>query len=143
MKTFERHWIDTRYVEEITDDFGIWQHATKDHIEREHGYAVDDAARALLVAGSYNKPELGKVYLNLIHHACCDFLDPVNFFTADREPLPGPWSPDALGQVLWAMTAARTLNLDDKKIIETEARALPYIIKSNDVQANAYMALQP
>jgi hypothetical protein len=141
MKREQYPWIDTRYLEEITDDFSIWQHSHPDTIAREHGYALDDATRALLVAAAYQKPELGERYFHFIHHACCSFAHPVNFFTEHRQAIPGPWSPDALGQVLWAMTAARTLGFDQKIVEAIEQKILPYVQQSIDSRTKAYQAL--
>src|ERR1051325_11657860 len=68
--------LDFRHLRTLTDDTGILQHATYSLPNREHGYCVDDNARALIVAcdgwriGSNEElRDMIAVYLSFIIHA--------------------------------------------------------------------------
>jgi len=95
--------LDLRYIEFLTDNFGIWQHSKGTEIDREHGYALDDSARALLVALQYSRLDLAEIYLNFLDVSCCSRAQSINFFDAQKQPVDHPVSPDALGESYWAV----------------------------------------
>ena len=49
------------HLSALTDDRGVFEHAEFDRARREHGYCVDDVARALIVVSREPEqtPELG------------------------------------------------------------------------------------
>jgi len=97
--------LNLSYLQFLTDSFSIWQHSKGIEIDRAKGYALDDAARALLVALQYSDLNLAKTYLNFLETACCSYEEPVNFFDAKRQPVNHPISPDALGEAYWAVAS--------------------------------------
>jgi len=93
--------IPSDYLFFLTDDFSIWQHSKGLQIDIKHGYALDDAARALVLANKLNLFELSDIYVSFLDHAVSS-KQVVNFFDQRRRPLSLPWSEDALGQCYWA-----------------------------------------
>jgi len=94
--------ISFRHIDFLTDDFGIWQHTDKGEINRKFGYALDDAARALLVAVQYKDQKKQKIYYSYLAKALGGSKT-INFFGPDRKLLSGNWSEDALGEAYWAI----------------------------------------
>lgn len=100
----------------LTDDTGIFQHASYTVPNRDHGYCTDDNARALLVARKALWLEhissedtrrlrgLSNRYLSFLDHA----LNPDNgrfrnFMSYSRQWLNPMGSEDAHGRALWAL----------------------------------------
>jgi hypothetical protein len=108
-----------RYLRALTDDFGIWQHTAGKRIDRQHGYALDDSARALIVAAQCGEADLSRTYLSFITRAVQDPDRTVNFFDSQRRPRPLAMSEDALGQAYWALSVCV-----DRSIFPEEAAAL-------------------
>ncbi|MBI4620655.1 MAG: glycosyltransferase family 4 protein [Desulfobacterales bacterium] len=106
----------------LTDDTGILQHATYTIPNRDHGYCIDDNARALMVADMVRKhlstagigfDSLSSHYLSFLRHAfnveTGRFRD---FMTYARQWTEEVGSEDAHGRVLWSLGKAVAL-LDD------------------------------
>jgi len=130
------------HLRRLTDDAGILQHARYGLVSRDHGYATDDNARALLftaladAAGTAIAPrelallrELQPVYLSFVDHA----FDPGG---GDFRPFMGfsrTWedakrSEDADGRALWGLAACAAGSFDSglqRAASELFARALP------------------
>jgi hypothetical protein len=53
----------------MTSSFGIYQHGKLNKPNPEFGYAIEDQARALIVASEFNDKKLKKIYLNFIQSA--------------------------------------------------------------------------
>lgn len=100
----------------MTDDTGIAQHSILAVPDRNHGYCIDDNARALMLmalVGSMDESErlrLSLVYAAFMQHG----WNPVehrfrNFMGFDRHWLEDVGSEDSNGRTLWALgvTAAR------------------------------------
>lgn len=97
------------HFKKLTDDTGMFQHATFTVPNREYGYTTDDNARAVIAMtdyySQYPQPEaleLFDIYLSFILHSQSSDGTVKNFMNFDRswqkdEPLN-----DALGRVLWA-----------------------------------------
>jgi hypothetical protein len=98
----ERTYIDTRYLEALTDDFGVWQHSNLEAIEISHGYALDDSARGMIAALLYEKLEIAESCLGFMERAC-QVEGIANFYDGTRKPVNHPFSEDALGEVIWAL----------------------------------------
>lgn len=108
---------DLRHVRTLTDDTGILQHACHSIPDRNHGYCVDDNARALLAACRHyalfrDSEVLDSIstYLAFTFHAFnpnnCRFR---NFMSYDRRWLEEEGSEDSHGRALWGLGVASLL----------------------------------
>lgn len=106
--------IDARQMLALTDDTGIFQHARLALPDPNHGYCVDDNARALIAAVRLRPDELrgGQTaidaligrYLTFVTYA----IDPDtrrvrNFMSYDRRWLEPVGSHDSQGRALWGL----------------------------------------
>jgi hypothetical protein len=100
------------HLERLTDDVGIFQHATYNVPNREHGYCTDDNARALLVVTwaqrfmpeMHRLRELGGLYLSFLQHALhADTGRFRNFMGYDRRWLEESGSDDSHARALLAL----------------------------------------
>ncbi len=62
------------HLDRLTDDRGLFEHSLFDAPREEHGYCVDDAARALLITSREPSPttrvrEMAEVYLGFVERA--------------------------------------------------------------------------
>ncbi|WP_413990814.1 glycosyltransferase family 4 protein [Labrys okinawensis] len=95
----------------MCDDTGLFQHAVLCVPDRDHGYCVDDNARALLLACALNSP--GELRLSeiqttrlaaFVQHAWnSDTKRFRNFMSFDRRWLEDTGSEDSHGRTLWAL----------------------------------------
>lgn len=103
----------------MTDGTGMLQHSIAGIADRDHGYCIDDNARALMlmaVAEDLEAPlrsQLASTYASFVQHAwnpaTCTFR---NFMAFDRSWLEEEGSEDSNGRTLWALgTAAKGLPL--------------------------------
>lgn len=133
--------IDLRYIRFLTDDFSIWQHSDSAEINRNHGYALDDAARALLVVLAANDLDLAVIYLNFLETACCTYPEPINFFDAQRKPITGPFSHDALGETYWALSVCTAQKFQIKQAQKIIHHIRPILQKTISPRTMAYTLL--
>lgn len=113
----------------LTDSFSIWQHTKGKNINRQFGYALDDAARALPVALLFNRPELARTYLDFIKIACFAYPKVINFFDENKQPIFNrPVSEDAIGEVYWALAVAKRTGFAEAEVAEI-APALEHSIR--------------
>ncbi len=102
------------HLEAMTDGTGIFQHAVHTVPDRDHGYCVDDNARALLLAsalaskGRSALPErMNSAFASFVHHAWNpDHQRFRNFMSFDRRWLEPQGSEDSHGRTLWALGVA-------------------------------------
>ena len=95
----------------MCDDTGLFQHAVHSVPDRDHGYCVDDNARALLLAcalngsGEQRLPEaLTARFAAFVQHAWNpDTKRFRNFMSFDRRWLEDRGSEDSHGRTLWAL----------------------------------------
>ena len=89
------------YFDSLIDDFGIWQHTDGRKILREEGYALDDAARGLLLTLARDQMQQSETLFSYIEQSRAQngFY---GFADESRQFLPGIASSDATGQVIWA-----------------------------------------
>jgi hypothetical protein len=98
--------LNVQHLLNITDDTGIFQHCRYAIPNREHGYTLDDNARALIVAACSPQSALVErlpTYLSFVLH--CQRSDGLfhNFMSFDRHFLDEVGSFDAHGRTLWAL----------------------------------------
>lgn len=109
--------IDYRHLIAMTDDTGMLQHAKFSIPDRDHGYCIDDNARALIVACQAGRLGEGKeverlvqIYLAFINHAFnCDNRRFRNFMSYDRRWLEDTGSEDSQGRALWGLGVASVI----------------------------------
>lgn len=103
--------IRLRHLSMLTDDTGLLQHSTYSTPDRNHGYATDDNARALIAMammwsrfeGEEVLPYLQK-YLSFLHHARSEESGRFhNFLSYDRRWLDDDGSDDCQGRSIWAL----------------------------------------
>lgn len=98
----------------LTDDTGILQHSYFSIPDRNHGYCVDDNARALIVSSlhyslykSESAVSLTRTYLSFLHHAFNTGTGRFrNFMSYDRCWLDKEGSEDSHGRALWGVGTA-------------------------------------
>jgi glycosyltransferase involved in cell wall biosynthesis len=99
------------HLEFMCDDTGLLQHAIHSVPDRNHGYCVDDNARALLVSTALNAPgerpmseALCMRFAAFVQHAWnADRKRFRNFMSFDRRWLEDVGSEDSHGRSLWAL----------------------------------------
>ena len=101
----------TKDLEALTDDYGVWQHATEHSITKSEGYALDDVARALIVFLKYNKPDQARVCINYINDSIKDGAF-IGFFNQEREPIVYPSSYDAAALAVLSICFAINANFE-------------------------------
>lgn len=97
----------------LTDDTGVFEHATHTVPRLEHGYCVDDVARALLVVLREPDPtppvaDLAVRYLAFLRYGMSGDGTMRNRMSHDRRWRDGPGTGDHWGRALWALGTAVT-----------------------------------
>jgi glycosyltransferase involved in cell wall biosynthesis len=101
-------------IERMTDRVGMLQHSVFSVPDRNHGYCIDDNARALMVAVQRDDEQsarLAPIYAAFLQHGWnSDLRRFRNFMAYDRRWLESAGSEDSNGRTLWALgvTAARS-----------------------------------
>jgi glycosyltransferase involved in cell wall biosynthesis len=106
--------INLHHFQVLTDDTGILQHSFFTIPNREHGYSLDDNARALIVSCMYynlRKDEqiikYIKIYLAFVYHAFNYENNRFrNFMSYDRTWLEETGSEDSHARALWGLGVA-------------------------------------
>lgn len=121
--------INLHHFQVLTDDTGILQHSFFTIPNREHGYCIDDNARALIIACMYYNLHKDdqiiksiKIYLAFIYHAF-NYTEKRfrNFMSYDRKWLEEIGSEDAHARALWGLGVAVN-NAPDLAIRDMAAR---------------------
>lgn len=99
--------MNLAHIESLTDDVGIFEHCLGDQPRTEHGYCVDDVARALIVVERTGRIDpaatrLADVYSTFLAEAQADDGQVIN-----RRAVSGMWcgapsTEDHWGRALWA-----------------------------------------
>ncbi len=139
---------DLKFLNRLTNDTGIIQHAKYAVPDRNLGYSVDDNARALIVTVLYNKLfgdtgslDLAINYLSYVQHSksADDWF--YNFMTFDHKFLGHAKTEDGFGRVFWALgytiyaNPRRDLVMSAKHIV---AEIMGNIRKLNYLKARGY-----
>lgn len=111
--------LNLAHLERMTDDTGLFQHATYFVPNREHGYCTDDVARALIVvvrarASMADPRRVDELTLQFLSFLMDAFLSDLggfrNFLSYDRRWSIVPACSDSHGRALWALgTTAATV----------------------------------
>ncbi len=118
--------INLGHLQALTDETGIFQHATYTLPNREHGYCTDDNARALIVATMGRKfmtahePLINRftsTYFGFLQHAFNEETGRFhNFMTYDRRWLAEQGSEDSHGRSIWGLGVAAAC-MDDPGLL--------------------------
>lgn len=109
----------------LTDHNGIFEHARLDAPRREHGYCVDDVARALIVVAREPEQTLVLVKLSAVYLRFLESAVRTGGLAHNRMRTDGDWSDepamgDWWGRLLWALGTIAARGVDPW----TRARAL-------------------
>ena len=132
--------LQTPYFDSLFDDFSIWQHADGTKPLPEHGYALDDATRGLLVCLALGKTEQAHTLFDYILQSRSGF-DFNGFYDADRQPIQFPASEDAKGQVIWAMGYAASVGFEKKKAVQLISLLAPGLLSMTAMRGQSYALL--
>jgi glycosyltransferase involved in cell wall biosynthesis len=111
--------IKLDHLRRMTDDTGMLQHAKYTVPDREHGYCVDDNARALIVTVTLQdlqpldlaQNDLAAIYLSFLGHAFNAQTGRFrNFMSYDRRWLEETGSEDSHGRAVWGLGVAVKLS---------------------------------
>ncbi|MEM9914044.1 MAG: hypothetical protein AAF911_03690 [Planctomycetota bacterium] len=144
--------IDLRHLQRLTDDTGIYQHAVYATPDANHGYCIDDNARALiaglLYADLHGLDEAATplhTYLNFIAYAYnTETKQFRNFMAFDRSWLEDAGSHDSQGRNIWAMGLTAKLGPTESiRALGRELfhRALPALDGLNYIRSWAFSLL--
>ncbi|MDH5681756.1 MAG: glycosyltransferase family 4 protein [Spirochaetota bacterium] len=106
--------INLSHLKVLSDDTGILQHAKYTMADYNHGYCVDDNARALIVACRYftlfkdkSVIPLAQKYLSFLYYAFnFDNGRFRNFMSYDRKWMESTGSEDSHGRAIWGLGVA-------------------------------------
>jgi glycosyltransferase involved in cell wall biosynthesis len=123
--------IHLHHFQILTDDTGILQHSFFTIPNREHGYCIDDNARALIISCMYHNLRKDdqiiksiKIYLAFIYHAFNHTKKRFrNFMSYDRNWLEEIGSEDSHARALWGLGVAVN-NAPTEAIRDMAARLL-------------------
>jgi hypothetical protein len=94
----------------MTDDTGVVQHSLFALPDHNHGYSIDDQARALILAmkhfnltGSWESEDLANCYLRFLNYAQLPDGRFHNFMAFERHWQDDVGSEDSNGRVVWAL----------------------------------------
>ena len=135
-------------VVRMTDDVGILQHAVHSVPDRNHGYCIDDNARALMMTVRRDDEEsarLAPIYAAFIQHGWNPEMRRFrNFMGYDRQWLEPCGSEDSNGRTLWAlgMAAARSSSRGIRDwALKLFEEAAPYADELSAPRAKAFAAM--
>jgi hypothetical protein len=96
------------YLKALTDDTGVFQHATFSVPKRGEGYTTDDNARALIACVRYHRIKkdstmeaLSNIYLAFLNHMQKPDGSLHNYLSYERTFLDVDGSEDCVGRTLW------------------------------------------
>jgi glycosyltransferase involved in cell wall biosynthesis len=138
-------------LERMTDDCGIYQHAVFHVPNRNHGYCVDDNARALILTQRVRRQgvraidKFAPVYAAFVEHAWNDSAGRFrNFMGYDRRWLEERGSEDSCGRAFWSVAETARLAADDQMRMWANAladRVVPHVTEWRSLRAQAFSVL--
>lgn len=139
--------LSFRHLARLSEPLGLFEHALGTVARREHGYCVDDVARALIVTSRVPDPSaqvrsLRDGYLGFVLDALRE-----DGFMHNRRDAEGNWtdrpsSNDHWGRGVWALGVAAA-EIDDVELAERASLGASLAMRSRSVwpRAMAYAAL--
>lgn len=138
-------------LKRMTDDTGVVQHSLYAVPDHNHGYSIDDQARALIVAlkhlnlsGNWESVDLATCYLRFLNYAQLPDGRFHNFMAFDRHWQDDVGSEDSNGRVIWSLgyTALTGVEEDLQMTARTMLlRAFPAVRKLTYLRARAFAIL--
>ena len=131
----------------LTDDRGVFEHAEFDRARREHGYCVDDVARALIVVSrepdqTPELAELAETYLRFLEDALESDGRFHNRMAVSGALTDAPGTGDWWGRGIWALGELYSLaRSTDHRRRAARAFALASAPRSADLRAMAFAGL--
>lgn len=125
--------ISTTHLAALTDDVGLIQHTKFGVAHRQHGYCLDDNARALLVLAEISRlrpltldeERLSHTYAAFVEDAFCPMSGLTrNLMRFDRTWIEEEVANDALGRSVWALGNVAILNDEGRLSSWAAARLL-------------------
>jgi hypothetical protein len=100
------------HLSRLTDEVGIFEHASALVPDKDHGYTTDDAARALILTIRWRPrseltESMSATFLSFLTQAIDEGGKVRNRLDIARGWV-GPWSADAHGRAVWALGVAST-----------------------------------
>ena len=143
--------IKIAYLESLTDDTGVFQHAKYSVPRRNEGYTTDDNARALIVCARHHclkknsrVARLANVYLAFLHYMQKPEGSFHNYLSYERGYLDVDGSDDSLGRALWSFGCVMNSNLpNDLRLVSKDIfdKGLPFVWKSTSLRCYAHTIL--
>ncbi|MEO5367102.1 MAG: glycosyltransferase, partial [Magnetococcus sp. WYHC-3] len=142
-----------KYLQKMTDDFGIIQHSVGDRPDLTHGYSIDDQARGLIVCKMlqdqfpelyFEVTKLIEIYLNYLEYAVDSKGTIHNFIDKNRKPTDREASEDSIARSFWALATLAKSNIVDLSIKKKANKLLAIYrgkIKNEHVKPTAYNLL--
>lgn len=137
--------LNPTHLLNMTDDTGLFQHCRYNIPDRNHGYTLDDNARALIVAARSKHPVLMSrlpVYLGFVMY--CQRPDGLfrNFMGYDRHFLEASGSDDSQGRTLWALGVLYLEQPEYRRLAgELITTLLPHLNELNYLRSKAFVIL--
>lgn len=134
-------------IARMTDPVGMAQHARLTVPDRDHGYCIDDNARALMVMAGRKDEEARSLfftYAAFVQHGWNRDIGRFrNFMSYDRRWLESEGSEDSNGRTLWALGIAAKADDPDIKIWARHLfdESAPHLAALNSPRAAAFAAL--
>lgn len=127
----------TTYFDSLIDDFGIWQHTDGVNILRKEGYALDDAARGLILTLALGRKHQSDVLLSyIIKSKAKRGLN--GFAKSDHSFIPKIASDDATGQSIWAAGYALSKGFRSDEAMQTIRELSSYLDTTEHMRGFAY-----
>src|SRR5579883_3152077 len=111
--------VNLAHLQEITHEFGIWQHCREQKPNARYGFSIDDEARGLIVALHLAQREIEPEFAARLGRVCFDFIEKAarpdgryhNFADKNCQWLDSVGSDDSFGRTLWSLATACAANL--------------------------------
>lgn len=137
------------YLHTLLGPLGVWQHSNLRTPAPEHGYSIDDQARALIVA-TLAKEQMPPALHGTLCDRCMRYIRSAflpngrvrNFCSAQGRWLEAVGSDDALGRTLWALYIWRKHHPSDRAIHNMIRRMERAMMEVHSPRALAFAALE-
>lgn len=111
--------LNLGHLKRLTTDIGVWQHCKGSQPNVDHGYSIDDVARALIVAVELWQRNIDRTFAERLGALCLTFLENAsvpggkfhNFANQYGIWVDSIGSEDSFGRTLWALALAHKADL--------------------------------